>query len=334
MEILVVRIVLNFLVFTMPKSGYKDSSVTVSTSGKAASQGGDGVLEVRPQIKKFIWFVVVLLACFSKPLFDLARLGFANDLYSHVFLIPAVSIYLVWIDRAKLPTNFRRSPGLIITLFSMAILLMTVYGTMVLNDWQLTSTDRLSLFISTFLLCLSSGVVWCFGTAVTRAIVFPLCFLIFMVPMPAAMAHGILTFLQHGSAEISYWMLKLTGMTIFRDGTVFRMPGVAIRVAEECSGIRSSLVLFISSVVAAHLLLQRGGSKIVLVLAVIPLGIFRNALRIFVLATLAVYVDRDILDSALHHKGGPVFFLVSLVPFFLLIWFLRKRELKRGKECR
>jgi exosortase C (VPDSG-CTERM-specific) len=313
----------------MSESTYKDGSpVAVSTSRDATLETPDSVLQKKARIRRFIYFTVVLLVCFAKPLFDLARLGFANDLYSHVFLIPAVSIYLVWIDKAKLVPKFQASPRLTIALFSFAIIFLAAYWMTVLAGRQLTSADKLSLLIPAFLFCFSSGMVWCFGAIIARAIAFPLCFLIFMVPMPGWMENGVLVFLQHSSAEVTDWMLKIAGMSAFRDGLTFKLPGVAIRVATECSGIRSSLVLFITSVLAAHLFLRRRWSKIVLAVAVVPLGILRNAVRIFVLAELAVHVDPNILDSPLHHKGGPVFFVISLAPFFLLVWLLRKQERK------
>ena len=61
---------------------------------------------------------------------------------------------------------------------------------------------------------------------------------------------------------------------------------------------------------------------------VIPLAILRNAFRIFSLAWLSVEVNPNIIDSALHHRGGPIFFALSLIPFFLLLLLFRKLEKK------
>jgi len=35
------------------------------------------------------------------------------------------------------------------------------------------------------------------------------------------------------------------------------------------------------------------------------------------------------IDSPIHHSGGPLFFVLSLVPFFLLLIWLRRSE-RRG----
>jgi len=121
-------------------------------------------------------------------------------------------------------------------------------------------------------------------------------------------------------------------MSVYREGTRFTLPGVTIGVAPECSGIRSTLVLFMTGLLAAYFFLRRSDSKLILTALLVPLGILRNAFRIFTLAQLAVHVDPDILNSSLHHRGGPIFFTVSLAPFFLLIWALRKREVRLEKQ--
>jgi exosortase/archaeosortase family protein len=106
----------------------------------------------------------------------------------------------------------------------------------------------------------------------------------------------------------------------------FQLPGLRIFVAEECSGIRSTLVLFITSLLASHLFLRTRWRKIVFVLMVFPIGVFRNALRITSISWLTVNVDSGIIDSAFHHRGGPIFFVLSLIPLFVLLWWFRKSE--------
>ena len=111
-----------------------------------------------------------------------------------------------------------------------------------------------------------------------------------------------------------------------RQGTVFELPGIVLQVAQECSGIRSSWVLFITSLLASHLFLRTRWRKIVLVAFVIPLGILRNGFRILVIGLLCVHVGPYMIDSPIHHQGGPLFFALSLVPLFLLLWWLRRQE--------
>ena len=117
-----------------------------------------------------------------------------------------------------------------------------------------------------------------------------------------------------------------------RHGTIFELPGIVLQVAQECSGIRSSWVLFITSLLASHLFLESPWRRFVLVAFVIPLGILRNGFRVFVIGMLCVHVGPHMIDSVIHHQGGPLFFALSLVPLFLLLWWLRRGEQRAG--CR
>ena len=90
-----------------------------------------------------------------------------------------------------------------------------------------------------------------------------------------------------------------------RDGVVFELPGIVLQVAQECSGIRSSWVLFITGLVASHLFLRTRWRRIVLVAFVIPLGILRNGFRILVIGLLSVHVGPHMVDSIIHRQGAP-----------------------------
>jgi exosortase/archaeosortase family protein len=85
-------------------------------------------------------------------------------------------------------------------------------------------------------------------------------------------------------------------------------------------------VLFITSLVASHLFLKSPWRRIILVAFVIPLGIVRNAFRILVIGLLCVHIGPHMIDSMIHHQGGPVFFVLSLVPLTLFMAWLRRPE--------
>jgi exosortase/archaeosortase family protein len=107
---------------------------------------------------------------------------------------------------------------------------------------------------------------------------------------------------------------------------VFVLPGIVLEVAQECSGIRSSWVLLITSLLASQMFLKSPWRRAVLVLFVIPLGIVRNGFRILVIGLLCVHIGPHMIDSVIHHRGGPLFFVLSLGPMFLLLWWLRRHD--------
>jgi exosortase C (VPDSG-CTERM-specific) len=275
---------------------------------------------------------VILALCFIRPLYDLARFALASSLYSHILLIPFISLYLIWPKRRALPVAATVQPGWAILPLLGALALLAGYFGSVHSDWKPQPADYLACMTLAFLLLLLSGSLLVLGPAALRAIAFPAAFLIFMVPFPAALLGWIESFLQHGSAEAAYVLLTWSGMPVLRHGTEFQLPGFSMAVAPECSGIHSTIVLFITSLVAGHVLLRRTWTRAFLAAAVIPLAILRNGFRIFTLGQLCVNVDSDWINSPLHHRGGPLFFVLSLVPFFLLLLFLRKWESRTDKS--
>ena len=102
-----------------------------------------------------------------------------------------------------------------------------------------------------------------------------------------------------------------------------------MEVAPECSSIRSSLMLLVTTVVLAQLLLRSLWKKLLVVAVAIPVCVAKNGLRIFVLGVLATRVDPSYLTGRLHRDGGIVYFLIALGAIFLLLWILQRGK---GKE--
>ena len=171
----------------------------------------------------------------------------------------------------------------------------------------------------------ATGFVW-FGSEWMRAAAFPVAFLIFMVPLPDAAVNWLELTLVAASADAAAWMFRVTGTPMFREGTILTLPGIVLEVARECSGIRSTVVLFMTSVLASNLFLQSTSRRIALVAFVIPLAIARNGFRILVIGLLCVHIGPHMIDSFIHHRGGPIFFALSLIPLSLVLFWLRRHD--------
>ena len=293
----------------------------------------NGVISMTtPPLKQLALLLTLLGCCFWRPLSDLARFAAKEELYSHVFLVPFISGYLVWLRLPSLPKPSNRS-GLTAGMFALLSLaplavLLGLRGTPV----SLTRADTLCATTLSFLGFFLTAIVWTFGKEKTTALAFPLGFLLFMVPMPSVAMHGLELFLQHGSALVAAGAFRLASTPVLHEGLVFQLPGITIEVASECSGIRSSYVLLMTCLLAGHLFLRHPAHRLVLALAVIPLGIARNAFRVFVIALLCVYKGPHMIDSFIHRQGGPFFFLISLIPLFFLLFLLRHRENRRTSQ--
>ena len=145
----------------------------------------------KPSVVGLACFAVVLAAVFGPSLLTLINYAASSHLYSYILLIPFVSAYLLYIRRDQLPKKY--SVDLPLAIVSIAIGL----GILIFTYWldfagrAPAINDRLTLLTLSFLCCLAAGGFFFFGRAWMRAAAFPLAYLIFMIPMPSAMADAL-----------------------------------------------------------------------------------------------------------------------------------------------
>lgn len=274
-------------------------------------------------------FLGVLAALFSPVLYKLFRFSLAQEFYSHVVLIPVISVYLIWQLKGTLPAIQRGAIGPAALCACVGLFAVGIWGLLSMSGRTLSLNNQLSFLVPGFVFLLYAGAIFFLGDGFFRAALFPFLFLLWMCPFPEAVTDSLETASQLASAEVFSWMLDITQVSYLRDAQTFAMPGVTLRVAQECSGIRSSLVLLITSSLAGYMFLRSGWKRAAFTLFVIPLGLVRNAFRIWVLAILTIHWDSEVINGPLHHRGGPIFFALSLIPFFLLLFYLRRLE-RRG----
>lgn len=268
----------------------------------------------------------LLCLAFLVPLMRLTKLALASELHSYLLLIPFISAWLIHRRRREarvIPAGGLRA-GAPFLLGGLAILLLQ--ATRPAPDNPGADPAPLVLPILALVSLQIGAFAGCLGAEAARTHRFPLLFLFLLAPLPDTVTHALATGLQQASADTAHAILGLAGTPVLREGLILHMPGLSLEVAEECSGIRSTLVLFITSLVAGHLLLKRPSSRLLLAAAVFPLGVLRNAFRIVTLALLTIHVDPVVIDSPLHHQGGPIFFALSLPVLLGVLWLLRRIE--------
>ena len=312
------------MAFAKEQAAARESSVTTQTA--KLSEASPPRQKQRWRLWSGICFAIVLLAAFGRPLLVLINSAAGSQLDSYILLVPFVSAYLLYIRRDQLPKKY------VVDLPLGIVSLAGGLGVLVFTYWldfagrAPAENDRLALLTLSFLCCLAAGGFFFFGRAWMRAAAFPLAYLIFMVPMPDAMRDALETASKSAAAEVANLLFHLSGTPFLRAGAIFQLPNITIEVAQECSGIRSSWVLFMTSILAANLFLKTRWRRFALVAFVIPLGILRNGFRILVIGLLCVNVGPQMIHSLIHRRGGPVFFMLSLIPFFLVLWWLRKGD--------
>jgi exosortase len=277
----------------------------------------------------FLLFVALSIVLFRLSLNRLTSLSFHDERYSHLVLIPLISVCLVYFGRKRIFLGPQYSPRIGVPLL---LLGMVTYCIAEVLPFALSQYDRLSLEVLALVAVWIGGFVLCYGTRSFRAAIFPLSFLLLTIPMPPSVLDEAVLSLQKGTAEITYGLFKILGVPVFWQGFNFSLPGVEIEIAKECSGIRSTLALFITGMLASHVFLQSGWRRVVLCLSTIPIAIFKNAVRIVTISSLGTYVDRDFLYGRLHHQGGLLFALIALGLFVPLLLILQNSEARSRRR--
>ena len=260
---------------------------------------------------------------------NLLALASSNDAYTHILLItPIVAgfIYLEWAAvRSSIAPGWREG----------TILLLTSALIAGLAKWKaslLGSDVQLSICTLAIVLWWIGAFVGCFGTRVSKSLFFPLCFLLWLIPLPTFLLDAIVAFLQRGSAYTAQLLFNAAGVPVMQDGIRVSIPGLTVEVAQECSSIRSSMFLLVTTMVLAQLFLHSTWRKAFVDAMVVPLSLAKNGLRIFTIAMLGTRVDPGFLTGKLHHNGGVIFLAIALLAIFLLLWLLRDEKGQRTDE--
>lgn len=288
---------------------------------------GTGPLEDRATSRwrqfEFLLLLIVSLALWWHPLAGTLRLALSSEAHTQILLILPLSGALIYLEWEAFRPALGRSvlegaPFLAAALLIFALMKWGADG--LRHDLQL------SLTMFALVIWWIGSAMLCFGASAFRSFLFPLCFLFWIVPIPESALNGVVLFLQRESAFAARILFQAAGVPVAQDHVMLSIPGLDIEVARECSSIRSSLMLVITTMVLAHLFLRSWWRKGLLIAAAIPLSVAKNGLRIFVIAELGTRVNVGFLDGSLHHHGGIIFLGVSVAAIIVLLWLLQRTE--------
>jgi exosortase len=226
--------------------------------------------------------------------------------FSHGFLVPVFSLFVLWKDRGrivKLPPA-PSSWGLLVFGVALGLLAAGVLGA--------------ELFLSRIsLLVLVAGlIIFLRGWPLFRAVLFPWAFLFLMVPIPAIIFNEVTFPLQLLASKLAASALPVLGVPVLREGNILHLPAMPLEVAEACSGIRSLLSLTTLSVVYGYVMESRIRIRVVLALASIPIAVVANSFRIVGTGLLVQYWGQDAAEGFFHIFSGWLVFVVSLILLF------------------
>lgn len=228
--------------------------------------------------------------------------------FSHGFLVPIFSAYLIWTKRDALRRT-RLEPswaGVGVVALGLATLLVGLYGA--------------ELFLARVsLLILFAGCILAFaGRHMLKELRFPLLALLLAIPIPSLIFNQLTLPLQSLASQLASAMLPWFGVPVLREGNVINLPAMSLEVAEACSGIRSLMSLFTLAIFYGYFMEHVNRRRMVLALASIPIAIAANALRIIGTGLCVQYWNPDKAVGFFHEFSGWVMFVVSLACLFLV----------------
>ncbi len=254
--------------------------------------------------KRFIYLTAaILLLVYLPALVDLVSDWATDSNYSHGFLVPIISAYLIWRKRKELAAIEISSSkaGLAIII---AGLILFILG----NGASEYFTVRISLVVTIFGLAL-----YFFGGPIIKRTWFELLFLVFMVPIPYVIYFSATFPMQLLASKVTVAVLNLIGMPVVRQGNIIHLPEHSLEVAEACSGMRSLVSLLALGAIYAYLTQKRFSAKAILFLSTIPIAVLGNVFRVFVTALIVYTTDMSITEEPIHSIMGASVFVIALI---------------------
>ncbi len=261
---------------------------------------------------KVLGLIALVVLVYHEVLLKLVFDWWKDPNYSHGFVVPVVSLYLLWRKRAHLVrlNRIKRPsfPGLVLMGAGLAMLVAGRAGA--------------ELFLQRFsLLVVMAGMVLLFfGRGMLKSVSPALAFLMFMIPIPYMLYDSIAFPLKLFTSCCAAMSLTLLHIPVLREGNLVHLANTTLEVADACSGIRSLISLFAIGSVVACIMLKKNWKRALVILLVIPITVFANAVRVVATGVLAHFYGSAVAEGFFHEYAGLMIYLVSL---FLLLSLCR-----------
>ncbi len=259
-------------------------------------------------------FAVLAAACFIYAyhgtfLWLYERYTNPDSYYSHGFLIPLVSGYLIWKERERLKNISASSLGTGLALICLALLIHI--GSIWTHTFFTSGFSILLLFVGFSL--------YIYGAAFTRMIAFSLAYLAFMFPLPMAVVSAVSFPLKLFVARLSAKSMQMAGLALYREGAIIQLENTSLSVGDPCSGIRSLISLLALSALVAYVSKMSTGKKVALFLSAVPIAIITNVMRVCALILAANFLGGEWASPEhwFHTASGMGVFVVSMM--FLML---------------
>ena len=228
---------------------------------------------------------------------------YSSDQYSHGFLVVPISLYIIWQKKNILVKTPSRHSwwGLALVIFSLLLYLFAHFA------------EILTLSSFSMVLLLAGAIIYLYGFLIFRELLFPLVFLLFMIPIPGQIYASLTIPLQLFVSKLSVWLVSTIGIPVYREGNVIHLPDITMQVVQACSGLRSMISLLMLSAIISYLTLKSNILRFVLFLTGIPAAIFVNIIRVSLMVFAFYYFNYDLTKDSVHTVFGIIIFCIALI---------------------
>lgn len=268
--------------------------------------------------------IVLLAGCFLSffhpTIVDLANDWSTNDNYSHGYLIPFITGYMLWKKREELAA-IPPAPTWWGLVFLAGAILLHVAG----NIGAELFTMRFSM-----VLCVAGLALSILGPALTRRMAVPLAYLVFMIPLPAIIWNQLAFPLQLFAAQCTAEVVRAIGIPILREGNILHLAATSLEVVDACSGLRSLTSLLALGGAFAYLTPLGNAGRWILFLSAIPIAVLVNVIRLTATAIMATRIGAKAAQGFLHDMSGMVVFILAFLLLFMVSSLLTRLETRFG----
>ena len=257
---------------------------------------------------------LIALVAFSGPLMQLVNQWGTQEEYSHGFLIPVVTVWLLWARRDALLANVGRGVWAGPTVLLLATIMLLV--------GEMSATPILSQ--AGFVVALVGLVLSLGGYPLFRTAIIPILFLLFAIPMPRFIDDSLSLHLQLVSSQLGAFFIGLFGIPVYLDGNIIDLGYYKVQVVEACSGLRYIYPFLSLSFLAAYFFQAPIWQRAVVFFSAIPIAIVMNSIRIGLVGVTVNYWGTQSADGVLHLFEGWFVFLVCACALALEIYALAR----------
>jgi exosortase D (VPLPA-CTERM-specific) len=248
-----------------------------------------------------VFALAVAVVPFARVLNQLVGMWDSTPEYSHCMLLPLISAFLIFRERAVLARmRFEGSWAGVAVLLAGAGL----WGVAELSTiWVI---EQYAFIVVIYGLTLALV-----GRAAFRRLWMAMLILLFTIPLPMFFSNSLSLHLELISSAIGVDVIRLFNIPVYLDGNVIDLGVYQLQVAEACSGLRYLFPLMTLAFIVAYFFRASLWKRALLFLASVPIAILMNSLRIGLIGVSVAYWGQKMAEGVLHYFEGWVVFMIS-----------------------